>query len=114
MAVKQFDAEAMAALDDKTIAAALNVHIRRASADCVDRPGEKKARVVTLQFAIVPVLMPDGSCDKVNTQFQIKSKIPDHRSRVYSMGLRRNGMLVVNEDSLDDVDQSTFLGGDDE
>jgi len=116
MALREFNADAMPALDNGTIAAAMNAHLKRCAADCMDRPGEKKARTVTLQFAVRPVMKPDGTCDKVDTQFQLKSKLPDHVSPVYSMGLRQRGqdaILVVDEMALENVDQSTMFGDDD-
>lgn len=114
MAVQQFSLQALQDIDMGKVMEAFNLHIARASRDCMDRPGDGKARSVTLQLAFVPVLQPDGSCDEVKTQIHISSKVPTHRTKVYSLGLRRNGSLVYNPESLDAIDQTTMFNGDDE
>ena len=113
MSIQQLSLETLRDLDMGKVMEAFNLHIARASRDCMDRPGDSKARSVTLQLALVPVLEPDGSCDQVKAQVHISSKVPTHRTKVYSLGLRRNGALVFNPDSPDDINQTTLLGDDD-
>jgi hypothetical protein len=102
-------------LDMGKISATLEVHLRRAIADCVDRPADEKARSVTMQFELVPVLNDDASCTEVSLQVQCQSKVPVHRTRVYNTGVRqtREGpMLVFNPDSPGNVRQQTFTDED--
>lgn len=109
MALQQFTLDALRDLDGGKAAEAFRLHVQRAALDCLDRPADPKPRVVTLQFSVAPVLETDGSCDRVEVQINASSKVPNHRTRVYSFGLRRNGILVFNPDSPDSVDQGTFL-----
>lgn len=88
------------------------LHLKRAALDCMDRPGDDKERKVVLEIAVKPLMLPDGSCDEVKAQIQVFSKIPNHRTKVYSFGLRRNGSLVFSEDSPDNVNQTTLMDDD--
>jgi hypothetical protein len=110
----QFTLENLARLDNGKAAAALDQHIRRAAADCMDRPADPKARVITLQIDLEPVLdTGDLSCSEVKAQIHVTSKVPSHKTRVYSLGLRRNGVLIFSEDSPDNINQTTLLDGPD-
>jgi len=101
-------------LDDEKVMKALAAHLRRASLDCHDRPGDSKPRKVTMEISLVPVLAEDLTCDEVKSQIQIKSTLPAHRTKIYSFGLKASGALVFNPDSLDAVDQGTLLPDDEE
>jgi hypothetical protein len=114
MSVQQLTLATLEKLDMGKAAAALQEHLKRAAIDCMDRPGDGKARKVTLQFDITPIVTPDLTCDEVHIQIQAASKVPTHRTKVYSCGLRKNGMLVFNPDSPDNVNQNTLLDGDDD
>jgi hypothetical protein len=99
-------------IDLGKISATLEVHLKRAVSDCVDRPGEMKPRSVIMQFDLLPIESDTATCDEVGLQISCTSKIPVHRTRVYSTGIRqtREGpMLVVNPDSPGNINQSTFL-----
>ncbi len=87
---------------------AFQQHLARAAADCIDRPGDTKPRKVILEISMVPVIENDGSCDEVNSQICVSSKVPRHQTKVYSFGVRKNGSLVFNPDSPDNVSQGTF------
>jgi len=93
--------------------AAFQQHIKRVALDCLDRPGDSSSRKVTMEILIKPELLPDGSCDRVKLQIQIGSKVPTHRTKVYDLGLRKNGVLAFSEDSPDNFDQTTLFDGDD-
>jgi hypothetical protein len=84
-------------------------HLARAAVDCMDRPTDSKPRKVLLQIDLVPVMEQDGDCTEVAAQIQVVSKVPAHRTKVYSLGLRRNGALVFNEDSPTNIDQTTIF-----
>lgn len=100
-------------LDDGIADEAFRGHLQRAVKDCLDRPADKKARTVMIAFKMKPDPRPDGSCDKVSIELEVKSTVPTHKTAVYSMDARQNGSLVFNEDSLDEIDQTTLLPDDD-
>lgn len=112
MSLQQFSLESLRHLDGGRAMEAFALHIQRASLDCMDRPGDAKPRKIKLEIGLVPVLDDDGSCSEVKAQIHATSTVPAHKTKVYSFGLRRNGMLVFNADSPDDVNQTTLLSDD--
>jgi len=109
MSIKQLTIQNFEHLDGGKAALSFNAHIQRVAMDCMDRPGDPRARKVTLSVDLTPVLGEDGSADEVKMKFHVKSSVPDHKSKVYSLGMRMNGVLIFNEDSPEAIDQSTFL-----
>ena len=114
MGLEQLKIDSLTKIDGGKVGEALKTHLQRAAQDCMDRPADGKARTVTLQIDLVPVLEDDGSCSEVKGQFKVASKVPVHRTRVYSFGARRGGMLVYNDDAPDNFAQGTLLNDDDE
>jgi hypothetical protein len=114
MSTRQLSLESLAELDDGKPMAAFNVHLERIARDCMDRPGDAKERAVTLKVICKPVMESDGDCSEVKTQIFVTSSIPTHKTKVYSFGLRRNGVIVFNPESLDSVDQTTMFGDEDD
>lgn len=112
MSIHALTLDSLKHLDLGKADAGFKTHLERAARDCMDRPGDDKKRKVILEIAMEPLMLPDGTCDEVKAQIQITSKIPSHRTRVYSFGLRRNGTLTFNEDSPDNVNQTTMLEDD--
>jgi hypothetical protein len=112
MDLVQFNLDNLKDLDGGKAAIAFESHIRRAAMDCTDRPGDNKARTVVLEVSIVPVMQPGGDCTDVDVTIKAKSTVPPHRTKPYSMGLRRNGVVVFNPDSPDAIDQKTFINED--
>lgn len=106
--------ESLSIMDDGKLNAALVTHLQRASKDCQDRPTEPKVRTVTVNFTFEPVVEQDGDCTEAWMQVKITSKIPDHKSKAYSVGLRRNNSFVFSEHSLGNVNQGTMDYGDDD
>lgn len=113
MAIQQFTLDNLKDLDGGKAAAAFETHVRRAAMDCMDRPGDGKARKVILEVTLSPVMDPAGDCTEVEAQIHAKSTVPPHRTKPYSFGLRRNGVLVFNPDSVENVDQATLISEDD-
>lgn len=112
MAIKALTLESLKDLDYGKAFVAFQAHLTRAAQDCLDRPGDQKARSVQFQIALVPVLDPGTlDCSTVKAQIQVTSKVPVHRTKVYEMGLRKNGGLVFSEDSPEAIDQTTFFDG---
>lgn len=102
-------------LDDGKPNIALRKHLQRACQDCQDRPNDTTARKVTVEISFVPVIEQDGDCTDAWMQVKLKSSIPDHKTKPYSVGLRRNNMFVFSENSLGNVNQSTLdLDGEDD
>lgn len=108
MAIQEFTLDALKNLDFGKVWQAFQMHLMRAAQDCADRPADDKPRKVVLEFGLAPILAQDGTCDEVAGQFNIHSKVPTHRTKLYSFGLRRNG-IVWNPDSPENVNQQTFL-----
>jgi hypothetical protein len=110
----EFTLESLRELDGGKAQLLFEQHVRRAALDCQDRPGDSAARKVTLTVTIKPVLQDDGDCSEVHGTVDVASAVPKHKTRAYSLGLRRGGKLVFNPDSLGNVNQATFLDGDDD
>lgn len=113
MPVVPLTLKSLADLDLGKGAEAFQRHLRRAIEDCMDRPADTTARKVTLEISVVPVMEQGGDCTEVAAQIHCASKVPPHRTKIYSMGVRKGGHLVFNPDSPDDINQTTFLGEED-
>jgi hypothetical protein len=112
MAIKQLSLSNLKDLDGGKADQSLQLHLKRAALDCEDRPNDPTARRVTLDFSLVPVVDERGFLTEVHMQIHAKSVVPAHRTKVYSLGLRNQGMLVFAEDSPDSVNQGTILPDD--
>lgn len=109
MAVHELTLQAlMEDLDSGRIHEAFAAELRRVVLDCDDRPADGKARKVLLQLDVVPVIDDQGNLDSVKGAFQIKSTVPQRRSKVYSFGVREGGKLVFNDLSEDNINQRTI------
>lgn len=93
---------------DVRIVEALQQALKRAALDCEDLPGEKKPRLVNLQFEISPRIDQDGIFDTVDLKVQMKSSFPTRKSRKYNLGFRKGGMLVFNELSNENFHQKSI------
>jgi len=91
-------------LDDGRIDRLMMMHIRRIAADCMDRPGDKNKRKVTLDFHVEPVIDDDGQCEYTKVQIECRSKVPTYRSKPYEMRVSKAGLLF-NQDFPDSLDQ---------
>lgn len=112
MALLQLDLASLNDLDDGRVAVAFMHELKRAVSDCIDRPGDKNARTVSLELKITPVVDADsGQCEEAHGEFQIKSKVPQRKSKTYSFGIRKGGMLAFNSNSPEQVDQRTIFDG---
>jgi hypothetical protein len=124
MALLKFNVAALKDFDGGRLAAAIEQELERAAKDCIDRPGEKKARKVELTFNLKPVdVDKTGVAESVSFRFTIRLKTPVRESIDYSMALKQNGTMAFSEhsprnhrqgtfDALDDADQ-TKEGNDD-
>lgn len=114
MSLEQFTLAKLEDLDGGKAFLAFQRHLTRAANDCLDRPNDGKPRSVTLKVALVPAPDPEGDCTEVKAQIFAESTVPKHRTKVYSFGLRKNGVLVFNNESLENVDQATLFDGEDD
>lgn len=112
MPVVQLTLDSLVNLDLGKGAEAFNRHLRRAVEDCMDRPADTTARKVQLEISLIPIMEQGGDCVEVSAQIHAASKVPPHRTKLYSMGVRKGGILVFNPDSPDNVNQSTFIDED--
>lgn len=107
----------LAKLDGGRAGVALDSALRQAVKDCLDRPGDERARKVTMEFQVTPVMeLIDNqvSCEGAKGVYKVRVKVPDRESGLLDFGVRNNGMLVFNENSPANHRQATFLGEDEE
>ena len=81
---------------------------RLAVQDCDDRPGETKARKITLQVELTPVPQGHGHAPHVEISAGLKSAIPDYRSAPTEAKVMHGGDAVFNDLAPDNPDQRTF------
>lgn len=109
MSLINFNVGSLATIDSGKLAAALDEDVQRCVKDCLNRPGEKKARVVNLQVRIEPDFVDDtGDCESVKLRFALKNSLPARCTRDYSMLARKNGTLLFNDLSPGNVHQRTI------
>lgn len=98
----------MDALDGGRIHEAFMAELRRVAVDCEDRPADDKVRKVTLELQITPVCDEQGQLDSLTGKFHVTSTVPKRRSKSYSFGYRKGGMLVFNDLSDNNIHQKTI------
>lgn len=108
MALVEFNIASLENLDDGRVAVAFAHELRRSVQDCMDRPGDKKPRSVSLEFRLTPVVGDEGQCEGAEGEFEIKSKVPTRKSKTYSFSTNRKGHLIYSSNSPENVDQTTF------
>ena len=108
MAIKNLSLEALQDFADGTVAVSFNQHLKRAINDCDDRPGDSKARKVTLEVMITPQQLQDGNACNITTECKVKSSVPDHISRPIECRIKQGGKAVFNDMSPDNPDQMTI------
>lgn len=109
MPILQFSLETLRELDGGKAAIAFDRHIKRAAIDCSDRPGDPKARTVSLCIELTPRIDADSlDCSEVECKILVNSKVPPHHTKPLSFGLRKNGVVVFNPDSPEAIDQKTM------
>jgi hypothetical protein len=91
-------------LDDGKVAAIFDQHLRKAVADCMDRPGDPKPRTITLTISLKPVCDATGALDTINVKPHAHSSVP--KSHVRELQLipqkrRDGGVLTFNPMSSD-------------
>lgn len=95
-------------LDNGKIVAAFDHELRHVVRDCVDRPGDKSSRVVTLQLNVTPDPDERSLCETVLCEFTVKSQVPPRRTKAYQLEARANGAVLVNPASPESIRQGTL------
>lgn len=108
MALMQLKLETLKDLDFGRPAVAYEQGIADAVRDCIDRPGDKRPRKVSMEFVIIPMVEQEGDCNEVMGEFKIKTVLPHRQTKPYSFGLNKQGRLFFSENAPDNVDQTTF------
>jgi hypothetical protein len=94
---------------DKKIAVLFDRQMQRICDDCCDRPTDKTARRLTVEFIVEPILDPDNlQCDTVRLTVEAKAKIPVYRTPVYQCLVTNKG-LKFNTDTPEAVDQQPLF-----
>ena len=107
MPLVKLELDNLSELDDRIIVAYARA-IKEAVLDCMDRPGDKTVRTVNLEMKLTPVIGEEGQCDGCDGEFQIKTKIPARKSKLYSFQTNRKGHLVFSTTNPEDVNQTTL------
>jgi hypothetical protein len=108
MALLQLRLETLKDLDFGRPAVAFEQGLADAVRDCIDRAHDNRARKVTLEMVLIPVIEDDGDCNQVEGEFKIKTVLPHRQTKPYSFGLNRQGRLFFSENAPDNVNQTTF------
>lgn len=95
-------------MDGGRIAVAFDQALARLARDLEDRPGDDRARKVSLELELKPEIDTDGQYDDAKVQAQIKESIPNRKSKVIDLQPVRGGKLAFNDMSEDDARQHTF------
>ena len=109
--LQQLSFDSLAELDDGRINRLVKHHLARIASDVIDRPADKTARKVTIDFIVKPIIQPDGECDEAAVEIECKSKIPTYRTKKYTMRATKGG-LAFNRDFPDELDQTSLYGDD--
>jgi len=87
--------------------AAFSMALEKAVRDCLDRPGEKKAREVSLVAKLTPVLLQDGDVVDCEIGFTIGCGVPKWQTAARPVGATTGGQLFFQELAPDNPDQMT-------
>lgn len=115
MAMEVFDLGKLANFDDARIMQAFQEELKYAALSCHDRPGDKSPRKVTLEMTLIPVQEPNsGGCEGINVKFKAKAKVPERKSREYSLNTNRAGQLIFSTTNAANAAQKTFEDAEEE
>lgn len=112
MAIKQFLLENLLSLDGGRVAAAFNSELKTAALDIEDREMCMKPRTITLICELTPDVVSGGVVETVKAKMLVKTTLPRRTSNPCILALRRQGMLVFNEDARDNPHQQPLLPDD--
>jgi hypothetical protein len=104
-------------IDDGRVARAYAHELKRIVQDCMDRPGDKNARTVTLKAKVTPIPSTEAGIlemDGAEVEFMIEGSVPKRKSKTYSLRANKQGQLSYSSNSPENADQTTFMDVDPE
>lgn len=96
-------------LDMGKLNEAFALELKRAVADCRDRPGENSPRRVTMEVLIRPDPDVSNVCDDVTVETKFKLSLPAQRTRAYRMAVQHNNSLKFHSDFPDEPNSVGLL-----
>lgn len=117
LGIFRLSADTLRNLDRGRAAMALNAAIQQAVKDCINRPGDDRARKVTMQLNITPISETIGneiSCEGATGKYLVRVRVPDWESNTLDFGVKQNGDLVFSENSPGSHLQTTIFDGESE
>jgi hypothetical protein len=103
------DFDGLAVMDNGKLNIALRNLMRVLAADCNDRPGDKKARTLTIKISAKPETDQSGIAETVKYTVAFSSKVPTYQSREYQAAIRQNG-FGFNVDFPDQLNAQPLPG----
>lgn len=108
MALEKLSLESLARIDSNRIGIAFANALRRCEDDCRERPNNAKARKVSIEVELCPIVEEGANeLDRVEVSFKIKDSLPTRSSKSFAMEATEDG-LVFNESSPDNPRQRTL------
>lgn len=108
MAEETFSFGALGKLDDGYTARLLDKLLREAVASCYDRPGDERARTLTLKLHVTPQSQ-GATCVGVNLEAEVGPLArPTERTGLIGMRVGERNTLRFNPMSPDNPDQLTL------
>ena len=108
MARMELTLETLADFDFGKASVAFQQALRRAVADCLDRPGDKSPRKVTLTTSIIPLVQQDGDVVEAHVDFKIAAAVPPWQTAKRPVQTTRQGQLFFRPDAPDNPSQKTL------
>lgn len=114
----KLQANSLAQLDRGALGIAMEKALQQAASDCVDRPADDRARVVTVQIELKPKAEYDNDTRSLEIvgaegKYKVKCKVPDYESKPLDFGLQSDGTLIFNENAPDNHRVRSLPFGDD-
>jgi len=109
-----FELATLNQLDHNRVGLAVNRLIKQAIQDCLDRPGDDRARKVTLQINLTPIsqtLDNSISCEGAKAVAQAKLSLPNYETQVLDLGVKQGGHAYFSAESPTNHRQATFFDG---
>ncbi len=108
MAQQQLSLETLKDFDFGRSAAAVQLALKKAVLDILDRPGDKSARKVVLTTELRPRVLQDGDVVDADVNFIIEVKTPKWATAPVPANVTRGGALLFQELAPDNPDQTTI------
>jgi hypothetical protein len=80
--------------------------------DCLDRPGDKSVRKVSLDMEVKPVMAQDGDVMECEVAFKVQTKLPAYQTAGRPYAADRGGRLIFNPDAPENPEQTTIMDAD--